>query len=104
MRRYYVDLGLALRRAPGGEEQTLLVYDAEAGTIALDTTAASLDDTYYLAVIAVESRALLGREELQALGGEARIERVVRAIRARRERGLEVRSLQDYYSPTEPSS
>ena len=29
---------------------------------------------------------------------------VVRAIKARRERSLEVRSLQDYYSPTQPSS
>jgi carbamoyl-phosphate synthase large subunit len=29
---------------------------------------------------------------------------VVRAIQARRERSLEVRSLQDYYSLTEPSS
>lgn len=37
--------GLALRRSPDGQEQTLLVYDAAAGTIALDTTAASLDDT-----------------------------------------------------------
>ena len=29
---------------------------------------------------------------------------VVQAIKARRERSLEVRSLQDYYSPTQPSS
>jgi beta-fructofuranosidase len=37
--------GVALRRSPDGKEQTLLVYDAQAGTIALDTSAASLDET-----------------------------------------------------------
>ena len=37
--------GLALRRSPDGEQQTLLAYDAAASTISIDATAASRDAT-----------------------------------------------------------
>jgi amino acid adenylation domain-containing protein len=72
------EMARQLRRA-GAEVPFLGILDTPA-PLDVEEYAASLDDAYYLAVIAAESQAPLRRNELQALGEEAQVERVVRAI------------------------